>query len=182
MTISATAAARAASAFAIIGFAMSTVVGTTRHRVFYRRVELAVTELLICFSICLIFARIVFVEDKAAHAALFSVAVDIEARRLSEADIDIADFSDIGVFVVVTDIYAEHITLFAERLELAGVDVRYRRRLQQNRTLDALGFVYFIMLALVYSERRYRAFFVLTDSFRNLKHQPTFGKAKVKSV
>lgn len=31
MTISATTAARAASAFAIIGFAMSTVVGTTRH-------------------------------------------------------------------------------------------------------------------------------------------------------
>lgn len=62
------------------------------YRVFYRRVELAVAELLICFSICLIIARIVFVEDKAAHAALFSVAVDVEARRLSEADIDIADF------------------------------------------------------------------------------------------
>ena len=75
------------------------------YRVFYRRVELAVAELLIGFSICLIIARIVFVEDEAAHAALFSVAVDIEARRLSEADIDIADLSDIGVFVVVTDIY-----------------------------------------------------------------------------
>ena len=65
------------------------------YRVFYRRVELAVAELLICLGICLIFARIVFVEDEAAHAALFSVAVNIEARRLSEADIDIADFSDI---------------------------------------------------------------------------------------
>lgn len=92
MTISATTAARAASAFAIIGFAMSTVVGTTRHIAsFYRRVELAVAELLICLDICLIIARIVLVEDKAAHAALFSVAVDVEARRLSEADIDIAD-------------------------------------------------------------------------------------------
>ena len=72
--------------------------------------------------------RIVLVEDEAAHAALFSVAVDIEARRLSEADIDIADLSDIRIFVVVTDIYAEHIAFFAERLELAGVDIRYRRR------------------------------------------------------
>lgn len=62
------------------------------YRVFYRRVELAVAELLICLGICLIIARIVLVEDEAAHAALFSVAVDIEARRLSEADIDIADF------------------------------------------------------------------------------------------
>lgn len=99
------------------------------YRVFYRRVELAVAELLICLGICLIIARIVLVEDEAAHAALFSVAVNIETRRLSEADIDIADLSDIRIFVVVTDIYAEHIALFAERLELAGVDVRYRRRL-----------------------------------------------------
>ena len=75
------------------------------YRVFYRRVELAVAELLICLGICLIIARIVLVEDKAAHAALFSVAVDIEARRLSETDIDIADLSDIRIFVVVTDIY-----------------------------------------------------------------------------
>lgn len=62
------------------------------YRVFYRRVELAVAELLICLGICLIIARIVLVEDEAAHAALFSVAVDIEARRLSETDIYIADF------------------------------------------------------------------------------------------
>lgn len=61
------------------------------YRVFYRRVELAVAELLICLGICLIIARIVLVEDETAHAALFSVAVDIEARRLSETDIDIAD-------------------------------------------------------------------------------------------
>ena len=83
------------------------------YRVFYRRVELAVAELLICLCVSLIIARIVLVEDEAAHAALFSVAVNIEARRLSETDIDIADFSDIGVFVVVTDIYAEHIAFFA---------------------------------------------------------------------
>lgn len=94
MTISATTAARAASAFAIIGFAMSTVVGTTRHIASFIGV-LSLPELLICLGICLIIARIVLVEDEAAHAALFSVAVDIEARRLSEADIDIADFSDI---------------------------------------------------------------------------------------
>lgn len=61
------------------------------YRVFYRRVELAVAELLICLGISFIIARIVFVEDEAAHAALFSVAVNIETRRLSEADIDIAD-------------------------------------------------------------------------------------------
>lgn len=112
MTISATAAARAASAFAIIGFAMSTVVGTTRHIASFIGV-LSLPELLICLGICLIIARIVLVEDEAAHAALFSVAVDIEARRLSEADIDIADLSDIRIFVVVTDIYAEHIAFFA---------------------------------------------------------------------
>lgn len=112
------------------------------------------------FCNCAVF----FVEDKASHAALFSVAVDIEARRRREADVYIIRLSDIGIFVVMTDIDSEHVAFFFERLELAGVDIRYRRRFEQNRALDAFALVCFIVFALVYSECGYRAFFVFSDS------------------
>ena len=71
-----------------------------------------------------VFARCSLVELKDSHSPVFAWTVHIESRALSISEINAFVFYDKAVVVVVTDIYAEDIALFAHRLKLAGVYIR----------------------------------------------------------
>ena len=68
-----------------------------------------------------VFARCSLVELKDSHSPVFAWTVHIESRALSISEINAFVFYDKAVVVIVTDIYAEDIALFAHRLKFAGV-------------------------------------------------------------
>ena len=90
-------------------------------KLFDRGLYLCSAKFFECRGMGFVFARCSLVELKDSHSPVFAWTVHIESRALSISEINAFVFYDKAVVVIVTDIYAEDIALFAQRLKFAVV-------------------------------------------------------------